>query len=241
MNNILHHKNDYEQKIHNGGNAAWDASDATLNYIAQYLKKDMNSLETGAGKSSLIFAKYGGNHICITPSQNEVANIKSLADEFKIDISKIDFKIDYSQNIVPKLPSRTLLDIVFIDGGHGFPIPQIDWFYTAPFLKIGGKLIIDDIDLWTGKILVDFLKHEKGWQLDKILRRRTAIFTKTKAFEAREWCDQDFVIKKSYWLQIFRKVSNALKIILSGDFKGLKEKLKQEKALKSSVKIIENS
>lgn len=223
--------NNIEGKIHSNGQTSWDASDATLNYLGAILSPNMSSIETGAGKSTLLFAKLGGQHIVITPSENEVEKIKRLAEKENINLEKVDFKIGFSQDIIPHIIPKNLYDIVFIDGGHGFPIPQIDWQYSAPHIKIGGKLIIDDIDLWTGKILVDFLKNEDGWRLIKILRGRTAIFEKTKEFIAKEWCDQPYVIKKSFWPQIFRKGINGLLILLKFDFATFTKKLNHEAEL----------
>lgn len=221
-------KDTYHIKIHKGGSVAWDASDVTLSYIQNHLTKEMHTCETGAGKTSLVFAKYGAQHTVVTPSQSEIANIKKLANDENIDLSNTRFITDFSQNALPNLNFEQPLDIVLIDGGHGFPIPQIDFVYLAPHLKIGGKLLIDDIDLWTGKILVDFLRAENGWRLETTLRHRTAIFTKTGDFQLHEWCDQNYVLKKSRIPQFIRKARNALEIILNCKFSELLDKLKQE-------------
>ncbi len=224
-------KNSYDIKIHKGGSVAWDASDATLEYLKNSVKSGMHTCETGAGKTSLLFAAMGANHTAVTPSQNEVDNIANIAKENKIDLSKTRFVIGFSQDVLPGLEFFAPLDLVLIDGGHGFPIPQIDFVYLARHLKDGGKLLIDDIDVWTGKILVDFLKQEEGWKFDCHLRHRTAIFTKTKEFQLREWCDQKYVNEKSKFPQIMRKAKNALALIFSGKFSEISRKFAQEQEM----------
>lgn len=218
----------YETKIHKSGAIPWDASDATLNYLMNFLHPGMYSCETGAGKTSIIFAKSGSNHWAITPSDSEVENIKSISKSNNIDLSKTHFIIGFSQDIVPNLEFPEKLDILLIDGGHGFPIPQIDFSYLARHLKIGGKLLIDDIDIWTGKILVDFLKSEPSWKFETCLRNRTAVFIKTEEFKLREWCHQDFIVRKSRLTRIFRKIKNASSLLLKGRFSDFYKNLKRE-------------
>ena len=39
--------------------------------------------------------------------------------------------------LVRQDPYDRPLDVVFVDGGHGFPVPMIDWFYGAGRLRRG--------------------------------------------------------------------------------------------------------
>jgi hypothetical protein len=228
--------NDYDVKLHKGGAIAWDASDAILSWLEANIKPGMKTLETGAGKTTLVFANCGAKHQVITPSDSEIANIKSEAKRVGIKTSSVTFYNEFSQNILPKIAEHESLDVVLIDGGHGFPIPAVDWLYTAPMLKIGGKLLIDDVDLWTGKMIVDLMRNEPEWRLISIVRGRTAIFEKTATFEAREWVDQPTVVRKSWIPQTTRKIVNGLAMLLKLDFKQAFKKLSHEVALSKEAK-----
>jgi hypothetical protein len=46
---------------------------------------------------------------------------------------------------------------------HSFPQVFIEWFYTASALKVGGHLLVDDVHVWTGHVLRDFLLDEPEW------------------------------------------------------------------------------
>jgi Methyltransferase domain len=220
-----------EAKLHAEGSVQWDASDAVLDWFKANLKPGMRTIETGAGKSTLAFMAAGCQHDCVTPSDSEVLAIKAEATRRGLEQDAANFHVDYSQNVLPHLEGHEDIDVAFIDGGHGFPIPAVDWIYIAPRLKVGGKLLIDDIDLWTGAMLVDVLAKEPGWQVEKILRGRTAIITKTAPFQAREWCDQPTVVAKSYLRQFTRKIVNGLALLARFDFKAVAAKFKHEKAL----------
>jgi hypothetical protein len=87
------------------------------------------------------------------------------------------------------LPTATLppLDMVLIDGCHGFPAPFIDWYYSSLALKIGGMLLVDDIQLRTGAVLVDYLKGDPDWEFVADLGK-TAAFRKLRHVGyVKEW------------------------------------------------------
>jgi hypothetical protein len=84
--------------------------------------------------------------------------------------------------------------------------------------------------------LVDVLRREEGWRVDRILRGRTAVITKTAPFQAREWCDQPAVVAKSYLPQTLRKVTNGLSLLARFDLKAILRKLKHERALSDAAR-----
>jgi hypothetical protein len=148
----------------------------------------------------------------------------------------VTFHEGFSQYVLPHLGGTEDLDVVFIDGGHGFPVPAVDWIYLAPRLKVGGRMLIDDIDLWTGAMLVDVMRREPGWRVDAILRGRTAVITKTAPFVAREWTDQPTVVAKSFIPQTARKLVNGLALLARFDLKGVIGKLRHERALAETAR-----
>jgi precorrin-6B methylase 2 len=225
-----------DAKLHADGNVQWDASDIVLDWFKANLKPNMRTIETGAGKSTLAFMAAGCVHDVVTPSSSEVEAIKAEAARRGLAGNNTTFHIDFSQNILPYLKGHEDIDVAFIDGGHGFPVPGVDWLFIAPRLKVGGKLLIDDIDLWTGSMLVDVLRKEAGWRVDSILRGRTAVVTKTAPFQAREWCDQPTVVAKSYLPQTMRKIVNGLALLARFDIKSLSRKLKHERDLSETSK-----
>jgi precorrin-6B methylase 2 len=225
-----------DAKLHGNGRVQWDASDAVLDWFKANLKPGMRTIETGAGKSTLAFMAAGCQHDTVTPSSSEIAAITAEGVRRGLNTSAVTFHEGFSQNILPYLKGHEDIDVAFIDGGHGFPVPGVDWLYIAPRLKVGGKLLIDDVDLWTGSMLVDVLRKESGWHVDTIMRGRTAIVTKTAPFQAREWCDQPTVVAKSFFPQIVRKSVNGLALLARFDLKGIMGKIKHERALIDAAK-----
>src|SRR5205823_5518543 len=73
------------------------------------------------------------------------------------------------------------------------------WFYTAEALKIGGTLVLDDVHVWTGRILRDFLAAEPAWRITDELGGRTTVITKVAEVDPDQlWVDQRYVRAKSH-------------------------------------------
>jgi len=173
------------------------ASIEVLECIDTAVRPDHHTLETGAGLSTVVFALRGAEHVCVTPAAGEVERIRAYCASRGVDLSRVRFVIGRSEDVLPAL-SPPDLDLVLIDGGHGFPTPFLDWHYTATRLRVGGLLVIDDIQLWTGRVLRDFLDEEPGWALRDEFAMRAAVFQKTAPMPGLpEWFAQPFVRRRS--------------------------------------------
>ncbi len=187
-------------KLHEDGKGnltSYQLSDEALSFIDKHVNEECLTLETGAGVSTILFAIKRSEHICITPNEREIERIISFCKQHKISTKRIKFYADRSERVLPSLKVKNL-DFVLIDGRHAFPTPFIDWFYTAPKLKIGGLLMIDDTQLLTGKILKQFLLLEPEWELVKDFPPRTAVFKKLKAGSVNKWWGEQAFMAKSF-------------------------------------------
>lgn len=212
--------------FHAGGTAVWDIAPGVAAFLKAHVKPGMRTIETGAGRSTLMFTEAGAVHTVVTPSTNEQGRILAEAKRLGLDTSALTFAIGYSQQVLPTLDGP--LDMALIDGGHGFPIPAIDWAYIAPRLVVGGLLLIDDVDLWTGSMLVDFLKGEPDWAYETTLHGRTAVFRLLAPCQLREWTDQPYVAARSRWPQRRRKLGNVFRHIARGEFSALAAKFRRD-------------
>jgi predicted O-methyltransferase YrrM len=118
---------------------SWQLADDLLHFIDAHIGERARTLEIGAGVSTILFALKGAHHLCIVPAEDEVDRIKAFCREHAISLDNVRFELDRSDRCLPRLELDGL-DLVLIDGAHGFPIPFLDWYYTAARLKIGGLL-----------------------------------------------------------------------------------------------------
>lgn len=176
---------------------SYKLSDEALSFIDRSVNSGSKTLETGAGVSTVLFAIKGAEHTCIQPDGDQVKRIKWFCGQNGIPADRIDFRIDGSEKVLPHL-KLSGLDLVLIDGCHGFPAPFIDWYYAASALKPGGILIIDDTHLWTGNILREFLLSEPGWRHEGDFLSRTAVFRRLGEGELlKEWPYQPYTVAHS--------------------------------------------
>jgi hypothetical protein len=175
--------------------SGWRIDDTTCFELNSRLKVGLNTLETGAGLSTIIFAANGCQHTCVTPDKAEADRIRDYCRSANIDTSNVRFIIVKSSDIIHQLP-RSEFDLILIDGCHGFPSIFVDFYYAAKLLKIGGTLIIDDMHIYTCQLAARFIQSDPGWNME-LKTKRVAIGIKTADTIDVEWINQPFVVRRT--------------------------------------------
>lgn len=215
--------------IHLDGKVTWSLNKEVIEFISEHTNPNSVTAETGIGDSTIILSNLASAHYCFTPDEEEISRCEKLLN----DKSNFFPMQGFSQNELPKFEKE--LDLALVDGGHGYPLPTLDAFYFGRLLKIGGYLLIDDIQIWTGKLVVDMLKYDASWRLVRVYDR-TAVFQKMQEYEALEWNLQPKVRELSRKLIYFRRVRLALSLISRFRFRELSSRLFQLKARHSNTK-----
>lgn len=213
--------------IHGGGTTSvHHLGSDLLRYLSEILSEGMKTLETGIGVSTAIFAIKGCRHICIAPVEQEVRDFQAFCQNNQILLTNVNFQVQPSERVLPQLRTENL-DVVLIDGNHAFPIPFLDYFYTSTMLKTKGYLVIDDVHLWTGKVLKDFLLSESEWKLVANFCDRSVVFQKLSEIDPSKWHGQQpFVVRRSKWLIKKSQFKQALQLVRTGEIDVLARKLK---------------
>lgn len=203
---------------------SWQLATEVLEFIDAHVSDGMTTLETGAGVSTVLFAARGAHHTAIAPAPEEFAGIRRFCEQHGVSLDRVTLHADRSEELLPGL-APVDLDLVLIDGSHAFPAPFIDWYYTAAALKVGGHLIVDDVQLWTGHVLKRFLDEEPGWGLRDFYAGRSAVFVKEHAFDGLpEWTDQPFVTRRSRPLEASARARHAVELIRQGKLRAVLDK-----------------
>jgi hypothetical protein len=66
-----------------------------------------------------------------------------------------------------------------IDGPHGFPFPQLEYYYLYPHMRAGSLLILDDLQIPHLHDMFKLLACDEMWSLIDIPLGQTAIFRRT--------------------------------------------------------------
>ena len=140
----------------------------------------MRTLETGTGASTIVFAASGASHTAISPARDEHERIARYCAERGISLGAVRFVAEPSHVALVRSWTAEPLDVVLLDGAHAFPYPILDWFWTAPHLRVGGQLLVDDAHLASVNVLVRFLRRDPAWRLEGALGYRTVRFTRVR-------------------------------------------------------------
>jgi hypothetical protein len=174
-------------------NGVWGTSADCYEFLARHAGPGVRTLETGCGISTALFALWRCDHTCVVYHQQEADVMASWASERGVDLSSVTFEVGPSQDVLPRLvPSE--LDVVLIDGAHGFPAAIIDWYYGAGRLRSGGVAVLDDVQLASVRLgLFDFLDADDRWEPVAKTWKWAAVVRHGSGSLAEEWNEQRFL------------------------------------------------
>jgi predicted O-methyltransferase YrrM len=151
---------------------------SALEWLEKAVQPGWATLETGAGLSAIVFAARGAEHQSITPAADEAERIRGECERRGIAMDGVEFLIGSSHEVLPGWAPRRPLDLVLLDGAHGFPYPILDWWYLSPHLKPGGYLVLDDAYMGAVARLLEHLGARPAWQVEGAVGYRTVVVRK---------------------------------------------------------------
>jgi hypothetical protein len=137
-----------------------------------------NSVETGSGKTTLLLSHLSDHHTVFAyDTGNSITNVRS-SPLFRPET--VTFIEGPSQRTLPLHQFENPLDLVMLDGPHGYPFPELEYWHLYPHLAVGGLLIIDDIHVPTCYNMFEILREEEMFRLLHV-EANTAFFERTEA------------------------------------------------------------
>jgi predicted O-methyltransferase YrrM len=204
-----------------------------LDRIAWYLEvhfkdRPIQSVETGCGASTILFSKYSEHHTVYTyddkAEENSSVNFVLEHPEFRAD--KVKWIFGPTQRTIFSDPLDHDVDMILIDGPHGYPFPELEYFAFYKRLRPGGILIVDDIHIPTIYNLYKFLLQDDSFYSHGVAAT-TAFFQRSNspAFDM----ESDGWKLQRYLVQGFPAVSHEdlsvghalpIKLLFDGKFEG---------------------
>lgn len=177
-------------------------TDATLRLIFESLRDSppRRSMETGCGRTTVLLSHLSQHHtvFCVEESGN-----RAVADATAAR-GNVEWIFGPSQRTLPRYEFDGPLDFALIDGPHGYPFPDLEYYFIYPHLAEGAWLLIDDVQIPTIHNLFMFLKDEAMFRF--VTRSGdTAFFRRTSAPvfcpEGDNWWTQRYNINNIYRLK----------------------------------------
>jgi len=85
-----------------------------------------------------------------------------------------------TQQTLPSFVFDRPIDLALLDGPHGYPFPDFEYFHVYPHLRTGALLVVDDIHIPTIHQLYRFLAEDEMFELLHV-EQNTAFFRRTAA------------------------------------------------------------
>lgn len=156
------------------------------------------SAETGCGKSTILFSNVSAHHTVFCLDDREHGENSSITYFETCELTKnerVHLVLGPTQKTLPFFNNFKPYDVVLIDGPHGYPFPEMEYYYFYPHLRPGGILIVDDVHIASIGRLADVIAEDAMFEMVELVST-TAVFRRTDAaaFDplGDGWWQQDF-------------------------------------------------
>jgi hypothetical protein len=170
-----------------------------LRTIAQHTERIgavRNSAETGSGKTTLLFSHLSANHLVFA---KDVGNsIRQVRNSPLFQSQNVTFIEGPTQETLPAYRFQQKFQLALLDGPHGYPFPDLEYFYFYPQIESGGLLLIDDIKIPTINRMFEIIKGDDMFRLLEVVDDNMAFFERTEVPCINPSSD-------SWWLQGYNK------------------------------------
>lgn len=140
------------------------------------------SAETGAGKTTLLFSRLSEHHLVFALDRFDGfdnGSMSAVQGSQLFRTERVEFIVGPTQSTLPHHEFKQPLDVVLIDGPHGYPFPELEYYYFYPQLRAGGWLFLDDIHIPSIWHLFEFLVEDEMFELVEVCAY-TAAFRRTE-------------------------------------------------------------
>jgi hypothetical protein len=155
-----------------------------------------HSVETGSGKTTLLFSHLAASHAVFAVDAGR--SISQVRESPLFNSATTTFVEGPTQRTIARHEFQHLHQIVLIDGPHGYPFPDLEYFYLYPTIAVGGLLLIDDLKIPSVGRMFDILKADAMYRLLEVVDGNTGFLQRTDAPLVHPESD-------SWWLQGFNK------------------------------------
>src|SRR5579859_2773123 len=136
-----------------------------------------HSLETGAGRSTLLLSNISADHTVFTVPDDSLEAVLSSPLLRKDSVRVVEGP---TQVTLPRFKFEHPIDLALLDGPHAYPFPDLEYFYVYPHLSTGALLVLDDIHIPTINHMFRFLREDSMFDVVEVVGT-TAFLRRTEA------------------------------------------------------------
>lgn len=156
----------------------WDAMTPASLAAIRDRGRFSSSAETGCGASTIVLSHCSRQHTAFA-IEGENRTITALRGRSDLGAGTVAFVEGLAKDTLPAYAFAAELDLVLLDGPHAYPLPQVEFTYLFPHLRLQGWLVLDDIQIPSVHELFRFLRREPSVALEETVGR-TAFFRRIR-------------------------------------------------------------
>jgi hypothetical protein len=168
---------------HGSGSLMSSVLDAIVRHTGGHVRR---SVETGAGKSTLLLSHVSDRHLVFAIDGGASVSVTRTSD--LLNPATVEFVEGPTQETLRDYAFTEPLDFVLLDGPHGYPFPELEYWTLYRHLRPGGLLVVDDIHIPTINHFYRFLCEEPMFAHLELVAY-TAFFRRTEAPTFDPYCD----------------------------------------------------
>jgi len=162
--------------LHKAGTFPAHALEAIARHVPPAVHR---SVETGSGASTILLSHLSAHHTVFAVDAG-TNSIRAIEASPLLRRETVTFVEGPTQVTLPRHTFTHGLQLALIDGPHGYPFPDLEYYFIYPHLDAGAILIVDDIQIPTITNLFDFLSADDMFELLEVVEN-TAFFRRTDA------------------------------------------------------------
>lgn len=120
-------------------------------------------METGCGKTTLLFSHLSTSHLVF--ARDIGRSISQTKDSPLLKAENVTFVEGPTQVTLPNYSFTHKVQIALLDGPHGYPFPDLEYYYFYPLIATGGLLLVDDIQIPSIGRMFDIIKADEMFNL----------------------------------------------------------------------------
>lgn len=169
--------------------------------------------ETGCGGSTIVLSHASRRHLAFAIEGTD-STVSALRQQPGLNSATVTFVEGETRETLPRHRFDGPLDLALLDGPHAYPLPQIEFAYLFPHVRVGGWVVVDDLQIPSVHELFRFLEKEPSVALEEVLVR-TAFFRRVSAppHEPDGWAKQGMnrrTLGRYAWLHRLRRLKEAI-------------------------------
>jgi len=171
----------HSEQTHRAGLVSFETIDAIERICSD--RAIESSMETGCGLTTVALSNLSNHHVVFAYDDREHDNssvaFAMRSPAYRSAVCKHVF--GPTQLTIPAYSFDRPIDFALIDGPHGFPFPQLEYYHIFPYLRLNSLLVIDDINIPHIWSMFACLAEDDMYELVDIVDGKTGFLRRTAA------------------------------------------------------------